>query len=367
MSAEHTPVLIVGGGVAGLAAAVDLDRRGVSSLIVEKSCRLGGQAADFCCKACEACGACGACARCGACRVGDLLREFAARPRVRALTQAMVVGARPAGRGWSLDLAPQPAEGGPACQAGACGSLGERTTLTAGAVILAVGHTPFDPRRKSRFGYGRVPGVMTAGELEKAIRDGGLPAGARRVAFIQCVGSRDAALGRDYCSRVCCGYALRLARLARCLDPERQVTFYHMDVQDYGQAWRGELAAMRRDFEFVRAIPGEVRGSAEGPVAVFSGAAGQPESRVFDLVVLSTGLEPPLAGAALAELFGLTRGRHGFLGQDGADAMTDAAGVFVAGAAAGPRSIVESIDHAALAAALAAAHAAAPAKEVAHA
>ncbi|MFH1061034.1 MAG: NAD(P)-binding protein [Pseudomonadota bacterium] len=367
MSAEHTPVLIVGGGVAGLAAAVELDRRGVPSLVVEKSCRLGGQAADFCCKACKACGACEACARCGACRAGDLLREAAARPRIRTLARAMVVAARPAGRGWSLDVAPQPAEPGSDCHAGACAVLAERASLTAGAVILAVGHTPFDPRRKSRFGYGRVPGVVTAGELERALKAGALPAGAKRIAFIQCVGSRDASLNRNYCSRVCCGFALRMARLARCLDPECQVTFYHMDVQDYGQAWREDLAAMRQDFEFVRAIPGEVRGGAEGPLAVFSGAAGQPESRAFDLVVLSTGLEPPLAAAALAELFGFARGRDGFLGQDGADAMTSAPGVFVAGAAAGPRSIVESIDHAALAAALAAAHVAAPAKEVAHA
>lgn len=359
MASEKTPVLILGGGVAGLAAAVELDRRGVPSLVVEKTGRLGGRAADFCCKATSVC------ARCGACRMGDLLREALGRPNIAFLGRALAVGARARDRGWEVDLAPQPA--GEAGAGEPVEALAARRTLEAGAVILAVGHQPFAAGRKSRFGHGRVPGVISAGELERQLRDGGLPAGAQRLAFIQCVGSRDETLGRNYCSRVCCGFALRLARLACFLEPERQVTFFHMDVQDYGRAWRDELAAMRADFEFVRAIPGEVRAGANGPEAIYAGPDQQPLTREFDRVVLSTGLEPPLAAAALAELFGLARDADGFLGLGGGGVESGAAGVYLAGTASGPRSINESIDHAALAAALAAAHLRGESLEAAHA
>ncbi|MFH1036074.1 MAG: NAD(P)-binding protein [Pseudomonadota bacterium] len=359
MSAQNTPVLIIGGGVAGLAAALELDRRGLPSLIADKGPRLGGQARGFCCKALAVC------ARCGACRVGDLLEQAARRPGIAALTRALPVAAKRQGPGWEVTLIPQETQGDggepPALVMEQ--PLAQRLTVGAGAVILAVGHGVFEARRKTRLGHGRVPGVISAGELEEALAQGGLPPQARRLAFIQCVGSRDQGLGRLYCSRVCCGFALRLARLARHLQPDSSVTFYHMDVQDYGQAWRDELAEMRADMRFVRAIPGEVRQGAGGPVVVYAGQGGQPREEEFDLVVLATGLEPPVAALALNEMFGLEPGPEGFL--------APGPGVLVAGTAGGPRSITESIEHAALAAAKAGEHLAASRpsapREVAHA
>ena len=361
LSAQNTPVLIIGGGVAGLAAALELDRRGLPSLLVDKGPRLGGQARGFCCKALVSC------ARCGACRVGDLLEQVARRPGIQVLTQALPVAAQRQGPGWEVTLIPQPApEGSAPALAPALAMerpLAQRLVVQAGAVILAVGHQVFDPARKSRLGHGRVPGVISAGQLEQALAQGGLPGQARRIAFIQCVGSRDQVLGRLYCSRVCCGFALRLARLARHLAPESAVTFFHMDVQDYGQAWRAELAEMRADLRFIRAIPGQVRRGQEGPVVAYAGEGGQPQEEEFDLVVLATGLEPPTAAPAFNEMFGLQPGPEGFL--------APGAGVLVAGTAAGPRSIAESIEHAALAAAQAGLHLAAgqpaPRGEVAHA
>jgi heterodisulfide reductase subunit A len=370
LSAQNTPVLIIGGGVAGLAAALELDRRGLASLVAEKGPRLGGQARGFCCKALAVC------ARCGACRVGDLLEQAARRPGIQALTQALPVNAQRQGSGWEVTLIPQSAR--PAPDQGQTQGLAQgltlerplekRLTVRTGAVILAVGHGVFDPARKTRLGHGRVPGVQSAGQLEQTLAQGGLPETVRRIAFIQCVGSRDQGAGRLYCSRVCCGFALRLARLARYIQPQTQVTFFHMDVQDYGQAWRAELSQMRADMRFVRAIPGEVRQGEGGPLVDYLGPDGQPHQEEFDLVVLSTGLEPPVAAPALREMFGLPPGLDGFLAAG--------PGVLVAGTAAGPRSINESLEHAAQAAALAAEHLVAehlgdgqpsPRREVAHA
>ena len=337
-----TPVLILGGGVAGLAAAVDLSRRGLASTLVEREPRLGGRAEDFCCKAVEAC------ARCGACRLGDLLAEVAARPEISVHTAALATAAGREDGLWRVELAPQPGgQAGP----GPGAPLAQRAELTAGAVILAVGAEVFDPAGKSRFGYGRVPGVHSALELEAMLAQGALGPGGMnpaKVAFIQCVGSRDAAGGRPWCSRVCCGYALRMARVIKQKLPASEVTFFHMDVQDYGRAWEAELPALRQEVRFVRAMPGEVAAGQDGPEVIYAGAAGQPEREGFDLVILSVGLGPPAGAASLGELFGAAAGADGFLtGQE-------SEGVFVAGAAAGPRSLVESMDHAGWAASRAA-------------
>ncbi len=333
--------MILGGGVAGLSAAVELSRRGLASTIVEHEPRPGGRAGEFCCKAVDAC------ARCGACRLGDLLAEVAARPEITLHTAALVAGAAQENGRWSVDLAPSPAgEAGP----GPGAPLAERCSLTAGAVILAVGGQVFDPAMKSRFGHGRVPGVHSALELEAMLAQGAIGPKALspgKVAFIQCVGSRDAAGGRPWCSRVCCGYALRMARVIQAKLPGIEVTFFHMDVQDYGRAWEAELPALREQMRFVRAMPGEVTSGAEGPQVLYAGPDGRPVSEGFDLVILSVGLGPP--AGSLQELFGAATDTDGFLAEQGP------AGLFTAGAAAGPRSLNESIVHGAWAASLAAA------------
>jgi heterodisulfide reductase subunit A len=233
-------------------------------------------------------------------------------------------------------------------------SLAVPLKVAARAVILAPGYTPFDPRRKTRFGHGRVPGVVSALELEEALALGHLDPVPGRVAFIQCVGSRDHELGRPYCSRVCCAYALRLARLLKHRAPQTQVTFFHMDTQGYGRAWEDELPGLRRELRFVRAMPGEVTAGPGGAEVVWAGPEGAPAREEFDLVALSVGLGPGADADSLASLFQTGRTADGFLGLEGQAVAAAAPGVFLAGAARGPMSISEAIAHATLAAAAAA-------------
>jgi len=348
VTAINTPVLILGGGVAGLSASLELARRGVPSLLAEKGSRLGGRVRDFCCKATQAC------VHCGACRLGDLLAEAATRPQAAYHTRSLAGSASYDDGVWQVELLPQPED---AEDDALATPLTAKTTVKARAVILAVGYEPFDPSRKTRFGYGRVPGVMTALELEAMLGQGVLLGddgqAPQSVAFIQCVGSRDQSLGNLYCSRVCCGFALDMAGLIMAGWPETEVTFFHMDVQGYGPSWEEALPHMREEINFVRVMPGEVSVGSSGPKVCFAGPDGQPQSQEFGLVVLSQGLTPPLSAGALTEIFGLERNQDGFLGQNKRLCHTGAPGVFVAGAAQGPRGIVESIDHAACAAAAA--------------
>ena len=219
----------------------------------------------------------------------------------------------------------------------------KKETVAAKAVVLAAGYTPFDPRLKPRYGYGRVPNVISALELDQSLRfagninrpsDGAPPA---RVAFVQCVGSRDKSLGRDYCSRVCCGYALRMAWLIHHRWPETVISFFYMDIQTTGRNFETYYEETGQHIELIQGVPGEITAGPDGLVQVpfVGGRTGLKESRDFDLVVLSVGLGPP--DQAFIQELGLETDEDGFpLGHPDE-------GLFLAGAVSGPMSVVESI------------------------
>jgi len=234
----------------------------------------------------------------------------------------------------------------------------ETVDLKASAMIVATGFKPFDPEMKPRFGYGLVPGVVTALEMDTMLRDDTWSPGEgvqaiRSVAFIQCVGSRDARIGRNYCSRVCCGYAVRMARLLKHRFPSLHPTMFYMDIQTFERAFEKSLHEASQEVRFIRSIPAEIRKGGDGrPELIYHGPADKRVIETFDLVILSVGISP-----ATSENFldlGLTS--DGFCGMDGEDVTTRRKGVFVAGTVQGPRSIGETISHAIVAAGRAASY-----------
>jgi len=164
---------------------------------------------------------------------------------------------------------------------------------------------------------------------------------ARSVAFVQCVGSRDPSLKRNFCSSVCCAYALRMARLLKSRDPGSEVTVYFIDIQNFDKVFtpfRSELERM--GVRFIRGIPALVTRMSDGRLSVsIEDAAGHYVSAKHDIVVLSTGIAPSEDAARLADLFALERDEAGFL-------RPKKAGVHVAGTCEEPRGILESISSA---------------------
>jgi heterodisulfide reductase subunit A len=215
--------------------------------------------------------------------------------------------------------------------------------VEAQALVLATGFAPFPARERRRLGYGEVPDVVTGLELEEGLRRHGEPLrpsdGSRpgRVAFLQCVGSRDRR-GRNYCSRVCCGYALRLGRVLAGRFGAR-VTVFYMDLQSFGHAPDELLAAAGRELELVRSLPYDALAAPHGGVRLTYQAPGESglTERDFDLLVLSVGITPGPDSPELAGLAGLQPDAHGFLLADGAE------GIFVAGAAGRPLDVAESV------------------------
>ncbi|MBM3302319.1 MAG: CoB--CoM heterodisulfide reductase iron-sulfur subunit A family protein, partial [Deltaproteobacteria bacterium] len=241
-----------------------------------------------------------------------------------------------------------------ACPEGAINldARGEEIRLDASALVLACGFKPFDPADKPRFGYGRVPGVISGLDLDAMLRSDSFYQGEgekriRSVAFIQCVGSRDPKLGLNYCSRVCCGYALRLARLLKHRFEGIEPVMFYMDIQSFDRDFERRLDAARREVRLVRAIPSEVRAGADGrPELIYYGPNETRVSESYDLVVLSIGISPDPANESLGVLLGAGSNQDGFVGSEGEEVSSGAPGVFVAGAVQGPKSITETVTHA---------------------
>jgi len=191
--------------------------------------------------------------------------------------------------------------------------------VAADAVVVATGHDNFDPVVKPRLGCRRLPNVMTGFEAEQALVDR-LDLGTGSVAFIQCVGSRDPSLGRNFCSAVCCSYALRMARVLKSRNLGAEVTVYYIDIQHFEKA----QAAFRADVErsgvrLVRGIPSSVSPSGGRLALAIDDPATGAVTALHDVVVLSTGMRSADGADEVAARFGLGRDAYGFFTADGAD------------------------------------------------
>jgi heterodisulfide reductase subunit A len=216
----------------------------------------------------------------------------------------------------------------------------------ADAVVLATGFRTFDPSGKP-YGYGQFPDVITNLELEDLLRSGprirrpSNGAEPSRMAFIQCVGSRDSALGHLWCSAFCCAAAVRAARWVKRRQPALEITIFYIDIQNFGRDFESVYAQARREIRFVRAIPADAVQREAGRLRLcwLDDGSRQPAEEDFDLVVLSTGMTPRPETGALAEAIGLNRPSAGFLACE----SPAADGTFVVGAARGPMTIEQTI------------------------
>jgi heterodisulfide reductase subunit A len=238
-------------------------------------------------------------------------------------------------------------------------------TLKVGSIILAPGFEPFDARLKSEYGYGRFPNVVTSIEFERILSasgpygglvlrpsDGEIP---KRIAFIQCVGSRDFQLGNSYCSAACCMYGIKEAVIAKEHTPSKlDATIFYMDMRSYGKEFDSyyERAQGEWGIKFVRS---RVAGVTEDPktsnLLVHFVEDENPKTEEFDMVVLSTGMQPPRTVEALAKNLGIRLNKYRFCETETFSPMeTSKPGIFVCGAFSAPKDIPESVAQASAAA-----------------
>jgi heterodisulfide reductase subunit A len=239
---------------------------------------------------------------------------------------------------------------------------GERIQV-ASAVIVATGFTHFDPGRETQlYGYYEFPDVIALQDLEAMLKEGKVvrPSNGEppaRVCFVQCVGSRDRQIGNEYCSKVCCGVASKEAIEVRQALPDSEVFIFYIDMRMYGY-WERQLywpAQEQHHVQYVKGIVTEVL-PRDGRLLVRGEdtTMGRPMETLFDLVVLSVGMEPSPGTRKIAGILGLAQNRYGFIeAQDPPlDTVgTSRPGVFAAGACLGPSDLEDCASSGGLAAA----------------
>ena len=338
-------VLITGGGITGLTAAISLSELNIRSVIIEQASQLGGFAAQYTCKATDAC------VKCGACIAAEKINQVLTNPNIEVYSDSRIAKVDKGGHSYTATI-----------EQSASSEATNEFKCKAQAVIIASGFSPFNPQRLP-YGYSKFPDVLTNLEMEKMIRRNSVPkcpSNGRvpeRIAFVQCVGSRDSKLGHLWCSKVCCASALRMSHLIKMRRPQTEIVFFYIDVQTFGKTFQQFYDDVQKEVTMIRAIPGDVYGTPEGRLQVVYYDIGAEKSReeLFDMLVLSVGITPSKENNELANMFGLTMDETGFISSGNNSAQKKGIGVFAAGAATGPKSIAESIasaDNAALEAAL---------------
>ena len=236
--------------------------------------------------------------------------------------------------------------------------------LQVGAIVLSPGYEAYDARAKKELGYGRYPNVVTAVEFERILSPSGPYLGhvlrpsdkkePKRIAFIQCVGSRDCE--RDYCSSACCMYATKEAIIAKeHLGADLQCDIFFMDLRAFGKGF--EQYYLRAKELGVRYIRSRVPIVEENPATraltiKYLVENDKKVSQEYDLVVLSVGMQPPKEAATLAERFGFKLNPFNFCStSDFRPTETSREGIFVAGPFAEPKDIPETVVQASAAAA----------------
>lgn len=242
----------------------------------------------------------------------------------------------------------------------------ERVDIEVGAIILSPGFDEFNPSIKSEYGYKRFPNVVTSIEFERFLSASGPFKGEvrrpsdgkhpKKIAWIQCVGSRDPHIGKGYCSSVCCMYATKEAVIAKEHAPEMEATIFFMDMRAYGKDFDKYIERAKKDYG-VRYIRSRVSHLKESPatrnlIIHYETEEGAMISEEFDLVVLSVGLEPVKEHREIAEVFGIDLNAYGFIQTDTYSPLqTSKPGIYVSGAFSGPKDVPETVAQASAAAA----------------
>jgi heterodisulfide reductase subunit A len=405
---RHYDALILGGGIAGLEAALNLADQDFSVVVVEKDASIGGKMIRLSkvfptldCSSCITTPKMAAAAHhpnitiLTYCELQSLTRQgddlvAAIQQKPRYVDEEKCIGCRQCEYQCPI-LVPDAEQGGFAARkaiyipfsnaippkalidpencilCGRCDKVcpthavnyfqaPEDFTLTAATAVIATGFELTPLANKTQYGQGQIPNVITALQMERLLAPHGPYNRALRpsdgmepdsVAFIQCVGSRDQSLGVPYCSRVCCMYAIKQAMLLSGTLPLADLTIYYMDIRAFGKGYEQFFqTAQAMGVNFVKGKVAYLDPGENGTVLVryeSQEAEGGVHVAEHDLVVLSLGMLP---GWNPEGHCSLSTGSDKFvktMQPKLAPTLTDLPGVFVAGAAAGPKDIVDSI------------------------
>ncbi len=240
----------------------------------------------------------------------------------------------------------------------------EELKINVGSIILCTGYELFDAELRGEYGYGVYDNVITSLQFERMLSASGPYKGhlqksdgtePRKIAFIQCVGSRDVTLNRGYCSSVCCMYATKEAVIAKEHQPDLDVTIFCIDVRAFGKDYEKYYNRARQDYgiKYVKCIISSVKELQQNKQLRVRyrvpGEAMQEED--FDLVILSVGLKPSRESVELSKILGINLNNYEYCRTGELTGVsTSRDGIYVAGVFSGPKDIPETVMQASAAA-----------------
>ena len=416
----NSSVLVIGGGIAGIQASLDLANRGLKVYLVEKNPSIGGRMAQL--------DKTFPTMDCSMCILAPKMIECFRHPNITLLTYSEVQEVSGSAGNFTVKILKRPRFINEKCTGcGACAehcpievpnefdmNLGfrkaiyvpfpqavplkytidkencldcglckkvckaeaidydqqpENINLDVGAIVIAIGYDLFDAGRISEYSYGRYKNVVTSLEFERLVcasgpigghlmrlSDGRIP---KRIAFIQCVGSRSLKAGVSFCSSVCCMYATKEAIIIKEHYPKCEVYIFYNELKVFGKGFQQFVRRAKNDWgvKYIRALPGEVlEDSKTGDLTLWyeDTIENVTKNMKADLVVLCPALVPKATNKELAGILGLELDEYGFFKPKDllfAPVDTNVPGVFICGYCQGPKDIPESVAQASGAAA----------------
>jgi heterodisulfide reductase subunit A len=346
--------LVVGGGIAGLSAALDIADAGHPVILVERSDHLGGRMAQHSHLYLNLSGSQDL--------LGERVEAVTHHPLIKVFTGAEVVGFDGYVGNFTVEVQGRDLDG--ASLAPEAESVQERGGMRAevGAVVLATGFDLYAKGSMSEYGAGQYADVVDSLEFERMLRDEEVrcPSDGRvpqEVVWVQCSGSRAPDRHRPYCSKICCMYVAKQAIAYRRLVPEGQAYVFYIDIRSQGRGYDEFVQQAMEDYDAVY-LRGKVSKIAmrNGRLEVWGAdtLSGKSLRVGADLVVLAMAAVPSAGSGDLARLLRVGTDESGFLSEAHpklrpVESLT--AGVYVAGAAQFPKDIPETVAQASGAAA----------------
>ncbi len=314
MQEKEKTALVIGGGPAGMEAALRIAQAGFQAVLVEKEPEPGGTLRDLHSSFPRWENPRGL--------IDHRLELLEGSPRVSMRTETVITAGMRLDGGFRVRMK----------------SLrdGVEEELDADAVVLATGFALMDVSVYGEYGYGIYPGVVTSLEFESRLRQwalgqGNAPSG---VALIQCVGSRDRSKGYPYCSKICCMVTAKQAGLVKDLFPSAQVYVFYMDYRASGKEYEEFVRKVieEKHVRYVRGRPAKVLPE-DGRLLIRAEDTliGIPVEVAVDMVVLASAIVPRPDTRRLAGMFGARIDEYGFIENEQHEPVRSADRVFFAG------------------------------------
>jgi heterodisulfide reductase subunit A len=342
--------LVVGGGIAGMQAVLDIANAGIPVVLVERETHLGGKMAQLSGTYLNFAAAPDLLAR--------KIEQVLDHPNIQVLTGAQVVQVEGYVGNFAVNVS-----GFKSDEPETLNLQHGAIDVEVGAIVVATGWDAYPMERLSEYGGGEIPDVVDGLTFEEMLQDGAGPRRPsdgrtpREVVFVQCAGSRDPERGVSYCSKVCCMVVAKQAMMFRDRVPEGQAYVFYIDIRSAGKGYDEYVQQAMEEYDILY-LRGKVsKIFRAGDKVVVWGAdtlSGRPVEVAADLVVLATPMTPSRQALSLAQTLRVGVDQDGFFSEAHpklrpVESLT--AGVFLAGAAQGPKDIPETVSQASGAAA----------------